>query len=200
MELLMVAMAACPASIAKSGQCLNDTSWQLSVQISTSFAFSRRTPNTFYSRTNGSLLAVANVSDPLQLKIQPTDLLFVLDRFFGDAPLAPNQTSTTLSLLNYVWVLVRRLQTFTEISGGDVFLRSLLTVPLLWFQPNFLGGNISTTPIPSDIPRAGLPSELYTTAHWEKSNARVVISLWTVIVFLALRSEERRVGKECRSR
>ena len=182
----MLAMAACPASIAKAGQCLNDTSWKLSVQISTSFAFARRTANTFYSRTNGSLLTIANVSDPSPLNIQPTDLLFVLDRFFGDAPLAPNQTSTTLSLLNYVFNQVLPLQSPTRSSDGVLLLRSLLTVPVLWFQPNFMGGNISTTPIPTDIPRAGLPSELYTTAHWEKSNDRVVISLWTVIVFLAL--------------
>jgi hypothetical protein len=182
---LMVAIAACPATIASESQCLDDISWKLSVQISTSVAFSRRTANTFYARNNGSLIAVANISDPSSLTIQPADLLFALNRFFGDAPLAPNQTSTTLSLVTYVWSLVRQVQAPTETTDGELYLRSLLTLPILWFQPNAYGDTIPTS-IPTNVSRSDVPPDLLTTAHLEKSNARVVISLWTVIVFLSV--------------
>lgn len=182
---LTVAMAACPASIAEESQCLDDISWKLSVQISTSVSFSRRTANTFYARSNGSLIAVANISNPSPLTIQSADLLFVLNRFFGDPPLAPNQTSTTLSLVTYVWSLVREVQAPTETTNGELYLRSLLTIPLLWFQPNAYGATIPIS-IPTNVSRSDVPPELLTTAHLEKSNARVVISLWTVIVFLSV--------------
>jgi len=179
--------SSCPLQIAQSSQCLTNTSWKHSLLLSTSLAFYRRRANTIYSRTNSSLLTITNVSQASPETVSPTDILLVLDRFFNVNPaLAANQTTTTLALMAFLWSnMVTSENTTAGLASSVTLLRSLVTVPLLWFQANYLSSGIIPL-ITADAPAPNLPEYLYSTANIAKSNNRIVIAQWTVISFMAL--------------
>jgi hypothetical protein len=122
--------------------------------------------------------------------VSSTDLFQVLDRFFVDPPLAANQTTTTLGVISWVIAYANTLSVSpVGIADAKEVLRALLTIPMLWFQPNLLGNStLSTTSRPFDRPRPDLPSKLYVTANLAPFQSRIIIAKWAVIVFTVLGS------------
>lgn len=162
---------------------MNDTSWQESTNISTSIAFSHRTANTFYARSNGTLLSITNSTQGYPETVSPADLFYVLNRFFAST----EADTTTQDLIRWVTTYLSSYLTTpspTELLAAVNFLRELLTVPLLWFQANDLNGALVATSV--DVPTPGLPFDLYVTAGFARSERRIVIAQWTMIVFASV--------------
>jgi hypothetical protein len=176
-------MAVCPNT---NVQCLNDTTWQQSTQIVTTMAFYKRTANTFYSRSNGTLLGIADLSQASSQTISPAELFLVLDRFFNVPDESGNQSTTTQDFIR--WVNTYLNAYLLTASPGELldtqnFLRSLLTLPLIWFQSNSESNVVAPH---SDSLTSNLPSNLYVTASLSQSESRIVISRWTTIVFMSV--------------
>jgi hypothetical protein len=176
-------MAVCPDT---NIQCLNDTTWQQSAQIATTMTFYTRTADTFYSRSNGTLLGIADVSQARSVTILSADLFLVLDRFFNVPDESGNQSTTTQDFIRWVNTYINAYLLTTsagELLDTENFLRSLLTLPLLWFQAN---GESNTLAPHSDSLTPNLPSNLYVTASLSESQSRIVIAQWTTIVFMSI--------------
>jgi hypothetical protein len=140
-------------------------------------SFSRRAADTFYSRANGTLLTAAELSQPSPETVQSSDLLNIMDKFFdvGGNP----------GLLTYTWAYFANTNlTSTSLITPEIYLRGLLTLPLLWFQANGLSDTTITRPSVTVIPN--LPSELYVTGSLAKSQGRIILRQWTVVVYLLL--------------
>jgi len=179
-------MGLCPST--QTNSCLIDTSWVDAVQIASSFAFSSRTATTAYSRSDGKLLTVENASQGIPQTISPADLFFVLNTLFSSGPLTPAQVAAegfTIvdDFVDWVWSYANQYVTYGSLGGVEDFFRSLITMPLLWSQVNGLNFTLTAK---LDGPVPGLPSNLYSTAVLAKSESRIVIARWTVIVFTAL--------------
>ena len=172
--------------------CLVDTAWVDAIQIASTIAFSSRAANTIYSRSNGTLLTIENLSEAIPLTISPADIFLVLNTMFGNESLTPAQVAAqgyTIidDFVSWVWSYVNQYVMYGSLGGAEDFFRSLITIPLIWAQANGMNySNSSTTKIDSPLP--GLPSNLYTTAILAEGESRVVIARWTVIVFTVLSS------------
>jgi len=170
-------------SICESGNCTSDTTWQLSTQMATTLAFSRRSANTYYARQNGTLLWITNMTEPIREIISVDDLFHVFNRFFSVGP----TESTTQDLIR--WIVTYLQGYLDEPSTQEIkvtidFLQSLLVTPLLWFHANDFNSNFT---VPSETsPTLNLPSNLYVTGNLATRNSRILIAKWTVIVFTAL--------------
>ena len=129
-----------------------------------------------------TLLSITNLSLPNPQIIQLKDLLYSLDKFFTN----DQQTVTATLFTDYISGLISsgRLWVGTQ----ENLLCSLVTLPLLLFHINGLGSLGSLIPTPLDVPAPNLPQELYNTAQLARSSTRIIISMWTVIVFTALGS------------
>ena len=183
MALIRV-MAVCSPQLEIHAACLTNLTWQQSNQVSASLAFSRRTANTIFARSNGTIIALENISDPSPQSVSPADLFFVLNRFFNDS-----SQVTTFDLIAWVSAYINvRLQpnTTTGASGAQLYLCSLLTAPQLWFQDNWMGGDTNVLNLFSNAPLPQLPSELYVPVSLAQQWSRILIARWTVIVYLSL--------------
>jgi len=170
-----------------SGECLSNATWAQSIQISTSLSFSRRFGNTFYSRLDGKLLNVEELSKPSTEPISPTDLMYVFNRFFSDPPLAVNETTTTTASI--LWLSSYINVNSVSLAGSQAvqtFLCELITLPLLLFQSNYVSGANEQVDLTPTQPKSGLPSESYVTVSLAETGNRIIVARWTVIVFASL--------------
>jgi len=97
-----------------------------------------------------------------------------------------NSGVTEFNLINFLSVYLTQLLNSQSPYGNQTsqnFFKALLTLPPIWFQAN---GDSNNTQQVSNIPLPGLPSELYVVANLAKSETRIVISQWTVIIFVIL--------------
>jgi len=175
-------------SVYDAEQFGNNSTWMQEVQVSTSIAFSNRAADAIYNRTDLRMLAAANVSPPQPMAISPADLFIVLDRFFNQPTLAANYTSTTADLVSYfvaIFGLALVSEPKAEAIGAQDYLRSLLTLPLIWFQDNDLS-NITTLNTTSSQPKPNLPSNFYVTIGLANSKSQIIIAQWTTICYMSL--------------
>jgi len=184
----------CPYALTLKGRCLlaNNT-W--STGVSDGSAVMRMTRHTFdveYAPINGTILSVFNARPPAtKQKIDPGDLYAALGQTFGvvdpwnlSSPSTIAANSSTSAFINY---FVQGLQDSTNNNGDEASRRSrmvsLITLPLLLFNANGLNLYLISDPT---MPSPNLPDELYTTADWATIVPRVVLSLWTIVVYLLI--------------
>lgn len=162
------------------------------VLISTSFAISRRTANTIYRRSNGNIIGIENVSHALPQAIYPSDLLHVLDIIYNDPPITTNSSpdpllSTTAGLVFTTWGALSELVIAPGDSKGALtYLRTILVVPLQWFQDNDESSSLGALSSLGLSARPNLPSNLYVNVIFAKSNSRILIPRWAVICYMSL--------------
>ena len=173
------------------GLCLTNTSWVNSVQIASSFAFSSRTATTAYSRAHGTLLTIEDVHQGIPQTVSPVDILFVLNALFSTGPLTPAEAAVqgitvVGDFVDWVWSYANQYVMYGSLYGAEDFFRSMVTIPLLWSQVNGPFNSTFATKIPG--PYSGFPSDLYTTGQLARSENRIVIAKWTVIVYTILGS------------
>jgi hypothetical protein len=143
----------------------------------------RHTFDVMYAQFNSTIESVTNVRPPTTTQsLSSTDLNISLARIFG---LATNGNTTTDSASG---VLTSFL---SNILNGNLdeniyndYLRSILTMPLLLFQPNS-GLNLHATFRANSI-ASGLPSELYTTVDYANPVGRIIVSKWTILVYMTI--------------
>ena len=162
--------------------CLNDLSWSLYSNDSTSFAFYTRTANVAYSLSNYSILSINDLSEASPAEsILPSDLFPILDKFF--APVSSSDSVVELSLtdtlINYLYFDNYKPSVF----GGTYYFQSILTWPVISFQVNDMNYN---KPDIYDVPIPDLPNELYVTGQFAQSVNRIFISKWTVVIFMLI--------------
>lgn len=151
----------------------------------------RRSFDIIYSQFNRSILSVTNVRPPtLTQSISPTDLYNLTTSSIKD------QTATGMLLVS----LTGTLQSDGSGVLGDAkpaaytnYLRTILTSPLLMFHINapllmfHINGYANIFfDVPKNSTAIGFPSELYTTATYADSVGTIMISKWTVIIYLAI--------------
>ncbi len=160
--------------------CRKDYSWAANANDSTSLAFFLRTANVAYSLFNSSIMMIDHVSPPLDQHISPSDLFPILDQIFS-----PINSSLRIPPLSLIDNLINHLYFDSEQSvfAGTIYLQSILTIPVLWFEPNDLNYNKQDV---ENIPTPNLPPELYVTGKFAQSVNRILISQWTVVLFMLI--------------
>lgn len=143
-------------------------------------AVSQRTSNIVYA-TNSSILTGTDLSEPVPIILDPTDLFHVFDQIFGSSSSSSaNWNLTTGSLLLY---LTTYLDVASDTPTGvqaTTYLRTLLATPLLLFQQTWFNPNLRPSP---DQPASGLDSMFYVTADLARSAPRAFIPRWTAIFY-----------------
>lgn len=163
-------------SFCSDGNCLRNTTWTETAQRSTTFAFSSRTANSAYSRTNASLLTIQKLSQPTRNDIHAPDLFFALSQFFSH----PTLWSDNSTINSVIFDIAASQWEQSRTVGGDVtaldFFRGFLMLPLLLFHAN-LPLNDPSGPVP------GLPSNLYTSLEFASLGSRLLIAPWTAYLY-----------------
>lgn len=150
-----------------------------------------RSAKTTYSRSTGNLLVAESFSTPQLQPITSNDLFTVMETFFGTPPLNSTQLidQTVLDFIlwisNYLDIYVKQDIESASVSIISNF-RGLLTLPLLWFQPNGLSFNVSASL--SSIPLPGLPPSMTVTASLAETKGYVALARWTAYVYIAVAS------------
>src|SRR5204863_7415374 len=131
-----------------------------SANDSTSLAYFLRTANVAYSLSNSSIMMITDPSPALDQHISPSDLFPIFSQFFS-----PANSSIRIPELSLIDNLINHLYFDSEVSifAGTTYLQSILTLPVLWFNPNSLNYNKETI---ENIPTPNLPLDLYVTGEF----------------------------------
>lgn len=150
--------------------------------VSNTLAFSSRTSNSVYSRSNGSLLTVQDISQPKQNPINPSALLFTLGQFFYDSHLV-DSNSTITAVISYITTILSSGQPdFGGQALVETFFQGFLMLPLLVFQANNPNNTLQSDPIPN------LPPDLYVSLELARLGNRLLIAPWTAVLYAILAS------------
>ena len=125
-------------------------------------------------------MMITDPSPVLDQHILPSDLFPIFSQFFS-----PANSSIRIPELSLIDNLINHLYFDSEVSifAGTTYLQSILTLPVLWFNPNSLNYNKETI---ENIPTPNLPPELYVTGKFAQSVNRILISQWTVVLFMLI--------------
>lgn len=172
-------MNACPTQLLDQSQCFqNFSTWNSTTPWSTTMAISNLTSNVVYSRHNFSILSVSNLSKPSPVQVSPSDIMKAFEIIFPPTLNQANVNTTEATLLIYVNAYLATITDSTK-SLGNSYLRALLTLPLLNFQINGLGPNVSDSQ---------LPPAFNTSAELAKAVQRAFIPNWTVFIYSVITS------------
>jgi hypothetical protein len=160
-------------------QCGNP-SWNESVLISTTVGLSTRTATVVYSRSNGTMLFIGDLSEPTSITIGPSELRAAMSRFFAYLDPSNVNSTTTDALMYTVASLVSPTVDPTGIA--QTFLQNFVILPLFLFNAN----NNPDSDFDGTSPIPNLPDELYATLELSTIGSRVLIAPWTAMVYSAI--------------
>jgi len=149
-------------------------------------AIFRRTSDVVYSRLNLSIISVSNISAPVPYNITPSDFFAALENFFGGDIATGAYFDPVTANAVFLGILSSALTDSSiglAVSDGLGILRGLLTLPLIFFQPTWLGSN---APGYNDTTvTAGLPPDVYISVSLSQSHIHVLIPRWTIILYIS---------------
>jgi hypothetical protein len=155
--------------------CNRDHSWQAN-RVVTSMGLFRRAGDSVYTISTEYIAQITNFSTPVPEIVIPTDIFIGLNNTLGE----PSSNTSTQSAY-YINFLLQSFEVNDDpFLGPQQYLRQLLTSLLVWYQDNNLGAHSSNGTKPN------LESYLYVNANVAKAGTRLVVSVWTAIVFTAV--------------
>jgi hypothetical protein len=112
-----------------------------------------------------------------------------METLFGPAPVNSSEPIDQTVIDFILWLPVY-LNSYVQINDNAASLsvlnnfRALITLPLLWLQPNGISFNVSSTFSKSLV--TGLPPSMTVTAIFAEGKTYLSIAPWTAIVYIAV--------------
>ena len=169
-----------------AGNCAANDTWRTSAPFTSNMAIYSRSATTTYSRSTNVLLEAQNFSSPQLRNISNVDLFTTMEAFFGASPI---NSSQPIEQTVYDFILWTENYFNTYIMAGAPssvtnLFRTLLTLPLLWFQPNGLSAN-ATTVLASTLV-TGLPANMTVIGNLAKGKTHISLAPWAAYVYIAV--------------
>ncbi|TID04597.1 hypothetical protein CH35J_001812 [Colletotrichum higginsianum] len=154
--------AYCPISLQVKSACLNNTDWTNRLEISSSlFVYSRHATVT-YDRRNFSILAVSDMSPPLQEIITLEEYMLSLSAVvpgFNTSAAATKGDNSALAIYAVTALPINESEVAKKQSLKAI--RKAMSVPFHYFHANYFSSGPSIWELTG--PRQGLSEDMYTT-------------------------------------
>ncbi|TDZ18020.1 hypothetical protein Cob_v008815 [Colletotrichum orbiculare MAFF 240422] len=180
---LLFGSAYCPISVQQTSTCLNNTEWTKTLEISSSlFVFSRHATVT-YDRGNFSILAVTEMSPPVQEIIKLEEYLLALSAVVpGFNTSAPATKGDNSALAIYAVTALPINDSEVAKKQSLKAIRKAMSVPFNYFHANYFSSGPSIWELAA--PREGLSDDMYTSLSISILSHQVVAGKVSRVLFV----------------
>ncbi|ORY13696.1 hypothetical protein BCR34DRAFT_254955 [Clohesyomyces aquaticus] len=181
----------CPQALMASGRCLTNTSWiKDPFPYASSLYVYRRTATVYYSRSNFSIVAVKDLSDPDPFLVRAEDLSVISDVVMRSLNFRNANSSDTTSsdLAVFMSAGLQKLDNPFVLRLARTEGRKALATMLQYFHANHVGAGGPESVWEALEPRPGLPPDMYTTLQIAVPSYHVVASSLTLYIFIGVSS------------
>ncbi|KAF6800319.1 hypothetical protein CSOJ01_12205 [Colletotrichum sojae] len=158
---LLFGSAYCPISLQLKSACLTDTSWTNPLQLSSSLFVYYRHATVTYDRGNFSILAVTDMTPPVQDIVSLEDYMLSLSAVvpgFNASNAATNGDNSALAIYAVTALPINESEVAKKQSLKAI--RKAMSVPFSYFHSNYFSKGPSIWELKT--PREGLDADMYT--------------------------------------